>query len=142
MSTKIIAIGIKKYLMDRMNWLDGSVVILSIYEMIYKALQSGTMNLQGFKTLRLFRTLRVFRVMRVLRALKSMQMIVSVMAKSYMSFIYITMLMFLFIYIFALLCMTIFGATMNFSDGTPRSNYDSMLLSIMTTFQVLTMENW
>lgn len=69
-------------------------------------------------------------------------MIVSVMAKSYMSFIYITMLMFLFIYIFALLCMSIFGATMNFPDGIPRSNYDSMLLSILTTFQVLTMENW
>lgn len=72
--------------------------------------------------------------MRVLRALKSMQMIVSVMAKSYMSFIYITALMFLFIYIFALLCMTIFGATMNFPDGTPRSNYDGMLISVVTTF--------
>lgn len=117
-----------------MNWLDGSVVMLSIFEIIYKAAQSGKMNLQGFKTLRLFRTMRVFRVVRVLRALKSMQMIVSVMAKSYMSFIYITMLMFLFIYIFALLCMSIFGATMNFPDGVPRSNYDSMLLSILTTF--------
>ena len=80
--------------------------------------------------------------MRVLRALKSMQMIVSVMAKSYMSFIYITMLMFLFIYIFALLGMSIFGATMNFPDGRPRSNYDEPLISTVTTFQVLTMENW
>lgn len=71
-----------------------------------------------------------------------MQMIVSVMAKSYMSFIYITMLMFLFIYIFALLGMSIFGATMNFPDGRPRSNYDYMLISAVTTFQVLTMENW
>ena len=80
--------------------------------------------------------------MRVLRALKSMQMIVSVMAKSYMAFIYITILMFLFIYIFALLGMTLFGATMNFHDGTPRSNYDNFPLSFVTTFQVLTMENW
>lgn len=69
-------------------------------------------------------------------------MIVSVMAKSYMSFIYITMLMFLFIYIFALLGMSIFGATMNFPDGRPRSNYDEPLISTVTTFQVLTMENW
>ena len=45
MVSKIIAIGIKKYLMDRMNWLDGSVVMLSIYEIIYKAAQSGNMNL-------------------------------------------------------------------------------------------------
>ena len=80
--------------------------------------------------------------MRVLRALKSMQMIVSVMAKSYMSFIYITMLMFLFIYIFALLGMSVFGGKMNFPDGVPRSNYDGILISTVTTFQVLTMENW
>ena len=45
MASKIIAIGIKKYLVDRMNWLDGSVVMLSIFEIIYKAAQSGTMNL-------------------------------------------------------------------------------------------------
>lgn len=45
MASKIIAIGIKKYLMDRMNWLDGSVVLLSIFEMIYKAVQSGNINL-------------------------------------------------------------------------------------------------
>ena len=45
MAAKIIAIGIKKYLADRMNWLDGSVVMLSIFEIIYKAAQSGNMNL-------------------------------------------------------------------------------------------------
>jgi hypothetical protein len=37
MASKIIAIGIQKYLMDRMNWLDGSVVLLSVFEIIYKA---------------------------------------------------------------------------------------------------------
>jgi hypothetical protein len=121
--------------MDKMNWLDGSVVLISVFEIIYKKMQTGsTISLQGFRTLRLFRTLRVFRVMRVLRALKSMQMIVGVMAKSYMSFLYITMLMFLFIYIFALLSMNVFGATMNFPDGTPRSNYDSFDISCVTTF--------
>jgi len=35
MGTKIIAIGIKKYVDDKMNWLDGSVVLLSIFEIIY-----------------------------------------------------------------------------------------------------------
>lgn len=35
MGTKLIAIGIKKYIDDKMNWLDGSVVLLSIFEIIY-----------------------------------------------------------------------------------------------------------
>jgi len=142
MCAKLLAIGVKKYLLDRMNWLDGFVVLLSVFEMVYKEAMSGTMDLAAFKTLRLFRTFRVFRVMRILRALKSMQMIIRVMANSYMSFLYITMLMFLFIYIFALLGMSVFGATLNFPDGTPRSNFDDMTLSVVTTFQILTMENW
>lgn len=70
MAAKLLAIGIKKYLMDRMNWLDGSVVGLSVFELVYKAILGNTIGMQGFKTMRLFRTLRVFRVMRVLRSLK------------------------------------------------------------------------
>ena len=34
LSSKLTAIGIKKYLDDRMNWLDGSVVMISIVEIV------------------------------------------------------------------------------------------------------------
>ena len=36
MGTKILALGISKYVGDKMNWLDGSVVLLSIFEIIYQ----------------------------------------------------------------------------------------------------------
>jgi len=45
MCAKIIAIGIRKYLMDRMNWLDGSVVLLSVFEIIYTASQGDSVGL-------------------------------------------------------------------------------------------------
>jgi voltage-dependent calcium channel L type alpha-1S len=64
------------------------------------------------------------------------------MARSYKSFIYITMLMFLFIFIYALLGMSLFGGQFNYEDGLPRGNFDSFPIAIITVFQVLTMENW
>jgi len=65
-----------------------------------------------------------------------------VIARSYKSFIYITVLMFLFVIIFSLLGMSLFGGTFNFVEGKPRGNYDSFSIAFVTIFQVLTMENW
>lgn len=57
------------------------------------------------------------------------------MIKSYMSFIYITGLMFLFIYIFSLLGMSIFAGTMVDPEGNiPRGNYDSFGSALITVF--------
>lgn len=71
-----------------------------------------------------------------------MQVIIGVMVRSYKSFIYITLLMFLFIFIFSLLGMQTFGGQFSYPDGTPRGNYDSFPVAFITVFQVLTMENW
>lgn len=143
MAAKLLAIGVRKYCSDKMNWLDGSVVLLSIFEIIYKEINKGKqVGLKAFKTMRMFRTVRVFRVIRLLRALQSMQMILQVMVNSYMSFVYITMLMFLFIFIFGLLGMSLFGTAMNYPEGLPRGNFASITSSLVTVFQILTMENW
>lgn len=135
MSFKLTAIGISKYLADKLNYLDGSVVMLSIFEMAMESILAGEgVSLDAFKTVRMFRTFRVFRIARLLRSLQSMQTIIGVMVRSYKSFIYITMLMFLFIFIFALLGMQTFGGTMNFEDGKPRGNYDDFGLAFITVF--------
>ena len=91
----------------------------------------------------MIRTFRVFRVARLLRALKSMKTILKVMTKSYSSFIYITMLMFLFILIFALLGMNIFGGLfLNYPFGYPKQNWDTIGSAIMTCFNIKQKENW
>jgi hypothetical protein len=107
MSLKIVSTGIGKYCSDRMNYLDGSVVILSIVEMVASALLDGggDLGLAAFKTIRMLRTFRVFRIARLLKALESMKTIMDVIIRSYKSFIYITLLMFLFIFIYSLLGM-------------------------------------
>jgi len=137
---KMVAIGPKKYVDNRMNLLDGAVVMLSLFEL---AMGSGGKGaLSAFRSVRVFRTFRVLRVARVLRSLQSMQNIVSVISRSASSFAYIAVLLMIFLFIFALLGKQIFAGKFNFDSGTPRSNYDSFNAAFLTVFQTLTMENW
>lgn len=80
MFLKIISIGPKRYLADKMNYLDGAVVILSIVELAINMSGSGNgrNSLSAFRTVRIFRTFRVIRVARLLRMLHSMQVIIGV----------------------------------------------------------------
>lgn len=105
MTLKLLAFGPTKYSKEVMNLLDGGVVILSIVELLMSALGggSGAGSLQAFRTIRVFRTFRVLRVTRLLRGLQSMAMVIRVIGKSFMDFILITILMFVFIFIYTLL---------------------------------------
>ena len=69
MFIKWIAVGVGKYFADAMNILDGFVVWLSIFEIVFEQVSDGSANLSAFRTIRMLRTFRVFRVARLLRAL-------------------------------------------------------------------------
>jgi hypothetical protein len=145
MSLKLLGQGVLKYMSDKMNYLDGGVVLLSVIEIT----MSGGGGVSAFQTVRIFRTFRVLRVVRLLRGMQSMQVIITVLMKSMSSFMYLAMLLLLFCFIYALLGMQIFGGNFNFDDldgsgesGVPRANYDSFNNAFITVFIVLTMENW
>ena len=80
MILKQIAVGLKKYFNDKLNYLDCLVVIISIIDsMLTLSGSTGKSRFSAFKTIRIFRTFRVLRVARLLRTLRSMQMIIGVM---------------------------------------------------------------
>jgi len=58
------------------------------------------------------------------------------------SIISLLFLLFLFIVVFALLGMQLFGGQFNFDEGTPPTNFDTFPAAIMTVFQILTGEDW
>lgn len=122
LAIKLLALGIKKYVKEKMNILDGGVVMLSIVEL---SMSGSGGAVSAFRTVRIFRTFRVIRVTRLLRGLSSMKIIVSVITKSAKSFCYLAMLLFLFIFIYTLLGMQTFGSKFNFEDGVPRTNFAS-----------------
>ena len=53
------------------------------------------------------------------------------------SIISLLFLLFLFILIFALLGMQLFGGAFNFPDGTPPANFNTFSIALLTVFQVL-----
>ncbi|XP_005950680.2 voltage-dependent N-type calcium channel subunit alpha-1B [Haplochromis burtoni] len=58
------------------------------------------------------------------------------------SIISLLFLLFLFIVVFALLGMQLFGGQFNFEDETPTTNFDTFPAAILTVFQILTGEDW
>jgi len=76
LTMKLIAVGPSRYLSDKMNYMDGGVVLMSIVELVINSLNTdssgGGSSLSAFRTIRIFRTFRVLRVARLLRALDSM----------------------------------------------------------------------
>lgn len=108
MCLKLSAYGSVGYVKDLMNVFDGSIVIISLVEIIF--LSNGTSRANSaFKSVKIFRTFRVLRVTKLLRALSFMKVIIGVLSRSMSSFFYIAILLFLFIFIYALLGRQIFS---------------------------------
>lgn len=55
---------------------------------------------------------------------------------------YLAMLLLLFLFIYTLLGMQLFGGKFDFEEGTPRGNFDQFHSAFVTVFQLLTLENW
>ncbi|XP_075993146.1 voltage-dependent P/Q-type calcium channel subunit alpha-1A-like, partial [Genypterus blacodes] len=72
----------------------------------------------------------------------SLRNLVVSLLNSMKSIISLLFLLFLFIVVFALLGMQLFGGQFNFESGTPPTNFDTFPAAIMTVFQILTGEDW
>lgn len=111
------------------------VVIVSFVELN----QQGTTNFSAFKSFRVLRALRALRVVRLIRSLRFMTVIASVIVNIIIEFAYIFILLALFVLIYVLLGMQIFGGgcvTSEFSGI--RQNFNSFFESLVTVVQVLT----
>ena len=73
-----------------------------------------------------------------IRYWRSLSNLVASLLNSIQSIASLLVLLFLFMVIFALLGMQVFGGKFNFPSGLPRQNFDSFFQSLLTVFQVLT----
>ncbi|EGR31326.1 hypothetical protein IMG5_112530 [Ichthyophthirius multifiliis] len=140
MSLKILALGILGYIRDKMNIFDGTIVLLSVFEMIF--FSGGNKAISAFRAVRIFRTFRVLRVTRLLRSLEFMSKIIFVISQTIDTFMYIALLLFLFIFIYSLLGMQIYGGNYNFPNNEYRESFDSFNKAFIAVFQILSLENW
>ena len=95
--------------------------------------------------LQLINSIKLLRISRLLRGLKFMNIIIKVIYKSISAFIYISLLLFLIIFIYGLLGMQLFQ---NLGEGGISHpfyhiyNFETFLESFFTVFSVITLDNW
>ncbi|XP_058142713.1 LOW QUALITY PROTEIN: voltage-dependent T-type calcium channel subunit alpha-1H [Dasypus novemcinctus] len=137
MALKLLACGPLGYIRNPYNIFDGVIVVISVWEIVGQA--DG-----GLSVLRTFRLLRVLKLVRFLPALRR-QLVVLV--KTMDNVATFCMLLMLFIFIFSILGMHLFGCKFSLKTDTgdtvpDRKNFDSLLWAIVTVFQILTQEDW
>ena len=137
---RVLGIGITAFLRDFMNYFDVIVVTLSLIEIFI--ISGGSSAISAFRAIRVFRIFRVLKVVRLFRYLKSLETLIKLIGNSISSLAYLFLLLLLFLFIFTLLSMQIFGGEFNFPEGLPRGNFDNFHWAFVTTFQLLTTENW
>ncbi|XP_064631937.1 muscle calcium channel subunit alpha-1-like isoform X8 [Lineus longissimus] len=137
MLLKMYSLGFQGYFVSLFNRFDSFVVICSILEAVL--MFTEVMPPLGVSVLRCARLLRVFKATRYWGSLRNL---VASLLNSMKSIVSLLLLLFLFIVIFALLGMQLFGGKFNFESEKPRSNFDTFYQSLLTVFQILTGEDW
>ncbi|GAA6111217.1 calcium channel, voltage-dependent, L type, alpha 1D subunit, a isoform X1, partial [Tachysurus ichikawai] len=136
MLVKMYSLGLQAYFVSLFNRFDCFVVCGGIIETILVELDY--MSPLGISVLRCVRLLRIFKVTRHWASLSNL---VASLLNSMKSIASLLLLLFLFIIIFALLGMQVFGGKFNF-DHKKRSSFDNFPQALLTVFQILTGEDW
>ncbi|XP_074911666.1 voltage-dependent L-type calcium channel subunit alpha-1S isoform X5 [Buteo buteo] len=138
MLLKMYALGLRQYFMSLFNRFDCFVVSAGILETILVEL--GTLSPLGISVLRCIRLLRIFKITRYWTSLSNL---VASLLNSVRSIASLLLLLFLFIIVFALLGMQLFGGKFDFEDmEVRRSTFDNFPQALISVFQILTGEDW
>ncbi|CAJ1084661.1 voltage-dependent L-type calcium channel subunit alpha-1D [Xyrichtys novacula] len=138
MLMKMYAFGLQIYFMALFNRFDCFVVCGGILETLLVELE--VIPPIGISVLRCIRLLRIFKMTRHWAALSDL---VNSLLNSMKAICSLLLLLFLFLIIFALLGMQLFGGKFNFDETQmKRSTFDSFPQALLTCFQILTGEDW
>nr|XP_055023196.1 voltage-dependent L-type calcium channel subunit alpha-1D isoform X1 [Misgurnus anguillicaudatus] len=138
MLIKMYSLGLEAYFVSLFNRFDSFVVCGGIVETILVELEF--MSSLGISVFRCVRLLRIFKVTRHWASLSNL---VASLLNSIKSIASLLLLLFLFIIIFSLLGMQLFGGKFNFDETvTKRSTFDNFPQALLTVFQILTGEDW
>ncbi|XP_064371235.1 voltage-dependent L-type calcium channel subunit alpha-1C isoform X8 [Dromaius novaehollandiae] len=138
MLLKMYSLGLQAYFVSLFNRFDCFIVCGGILETIL--VETKIMSPLGISVLRCVRLLRIFKITRYWNSLSNL---VASLLNSVRSIASLLLLLFLFIIIFSLLGMQLFGGKFNFDEmQTRRSTFDNFPQSLLTVFQILTGEDW
>lgn len=126
----MVAKDIIPFIKSGYNILDLVIVLVSIVELSYG---NASNSLSAFRTLRVFRTFKLF------KRWESLQELIRAIFVSGEGLGYFSIVLLLFLFVFSLTGKSLFAGKLPTSS---RANFDSMFISFVTTFQLVTGENW
>ncbi|XP_055304336.1 voltage-dependent T-type calcium channel subunit alpha-1G [Sitodiplosis mosellana] len=160
MMLKVIAEGPFRYIANGFNVFDGVIVILSVFELGQQFFGIS----EGSSGLSVLRTFRLLRILKLVRFMPNLRRQLFVMLRTMDNVAIFFSLLILFIFIFSILGMYLFGGKFcKFTDETSgqerectcpeiisqhplcecdRKHFNNILWSTVTVFQILTQEDW
>ena len=149
MGLKLCSLGCGGYWADGWNQLDGTIVIVSLFDVGLSLAQSfgvlGSGNGANMSFLRILRMLRLLRVLRLMKAWRGLYNIVMTLLRSLPQMANIMVLMGLVLFMFALLGMQLFGGAFDEEHGygpdgaeLPRYHFDYFGPAMLTCLIIMT----
>lgn len=135
---KLIGIGPKIYFSDGWNTFDIIIVFGSFVSIFISA--NTSLEIRG--ALSILRSFRILRLLKLIRRGKSLQLIFNTFVITLHSLANIGCLLLLFIFMYSILGMIIFGETMRTGIMNDYINFENFTNSFITLFVVATGDSW
>ena len=112
MISKLIGLGLRAYVQDTFNILDAIIVLISLVDMVLALVLKDNDNM----VMNAFRALRLLRMIKLARIWKAFQEILRRIRQSLIDVSNFTFILFLFMFIYALLGMELFANKVFFDE--------------------------
>ena len=152
MITKLIGLGFKDYAADGFNVFDAVIVVISVVELF---LSQGNVEFSSNGAISVFRAVRLLRVFKLARSWTSFRDILEKMLVTAREIRTFAILLLIFILVFALLGMELYGHRVQFNDTSkslvvqknedgfsPRINFNDLLNAVVSIFIIFIGEDW
>jgi len=120
--------------MDKINRIDFFIILLSYVQIIITANSADLLKYVRFLT-----AFKVLRIARLSRKSKFLKFIISIIRQALSSFLYLFVLLILFIFVYTLIGMQLFGGNPEISTNF---NFDTFWIAFITVFDIITLDNW
>ena len=150
MVIKLIGLGFKEYARDSFNLFDSVIVILSVVGIVFT---ETTDDISQGGTLTAFKGVRLLRIFKLARSWTSFRKILEKVIITMRDVSTFSILLLLFMFIFTLLGMELFGHNVRFIDDklvdpdeegalSPRPNFDTLYMGFTTIFAIAIGDDW
>eukprot|EP00892_Ulva_mutabilis_P001295 jgi/Ulvmu1/11166/UM072_0002.1 len=136
-AAKMVALGIKQYFQDRWCMFDFAVAMVSAMQIVIEL--SRESDIPAVNLLRVFRVARIFRLVPKAKGLRTL---LQTLVFSLPALVNVGSVFFLFMFIFAIMGMSLFGGIRQGEFLNRRANFDSIGTSLLVLFRMSTGESW